>query len=124
MKREIMLSALALGLAGCATVQGGDARNTERALVSAGFQVKPADTPEKLAHLQTLTARKIVRGQHNGQPYYVYADPKGCTCLYAGTEQQYQKYRELVREATAEAEAKLVTDDSSDFRLWGPGALP
>jgi hypothetical protein len=124
MKREILLSAVALGLVGCATLQGGDARATERALVSAGFQVKRADTPEKLAHLQTLPARKILRGQHAGQPYYVYADPKGCTCLYAGTEPQYQKYRELVREETAAAEAKLVTDDASDFRLWGPGALP
>jgi len=119
-----MLSMIALGLAGCATVQGSDARNTERALVSAGFQAKPADTPEKLAHLQTLNARKILRVQRDGQPYYVYADPKGCTCLYAGTEQQYQKYRELVRDQTMEAEAKLATDDASDFRLWGPGALP
>ena len=124
MKREVSLSTIVLGLAACATLQAGDVRATERMLAAAGFQVKPADTPEKHAHLPTLTAGKILRVQHDGQPYYVYADPKGCTCLYAGTEQQYQKYRELAREETTAAEARLVTENASDFRLWGLGAWP
>jgi len=32
-------------------------------------------------------------------PHYVYADPTVCRCVYAGTEQQYQDFKKLGREA-------------------------
>ena len=69
MKRQMFLAAIALSLAGCAALQAQDTRATERMLGAAGFQLKPADTPDKLAHLQTLTPGKIFRGEQNGEPY-------------------------------------------------------
>ena len=49
---------------------------TEQLLSGVGFQKKVADTPEKLAHLGTLTpARRLVAHRRDGQLYYVYADP-------------------------------------------------
>src|SRR2546425_8735973 len=119
MRRALLLTTIALSLAGCAALQARDTRATERMLGAAGFQLKPADTPEKLAHLQTLTPGKIFRGEQNGEPYYFYADRDGCKCLFAGTQQQYQKYRELVRQQTMADEAKLVTEDASNPGLWG-----
>jgi hypothetical protein len=59
---------------------------TEQLLTGAGFQKKVADTPEKLAHLDTLTpARRLVAHQGDDKLYYVYADPAMCECLYVGT---------------------------------------
>jgi hypothetical protein len=72
------LVALGLGVTGCATIRAHQTAETEQFLAAAGFQVKPADTPEKLAHLQTLTPRKVVRYSRDGQPQYVYADPGTC----------------------------------------------
>jgi len=89
------LVALGLSVTGCAAILAHQTAETEQILAAAGFQVKPADTPEKLAHLQTLTPRKVVRAVHDGQPQYVYADPETCKCLYVGDEQRYQKYQEL-----------------------------
>ena len=82
----------------------------------------PADTPEKLAHLQTLTPGKILRHERDGQPYYIFADRTECKCLYAGAQPQYERYRALVRQRTEAAEAEMVTREASDFRIWG-GAM-
>ena len=119
MNRYLGLAAIVLSLAGCAALQRQDTRATERMLTAAGFQNKPADTAEKLAHLQTLTPGKIVRRERNGEPSYVYADGNVCKCLYAGTEQQYQEYRKLAQQQTMSDEATLVTEESSDPRSWG-----
>jgi hypothetical protein len=89
------LVALGLSVTGCATIRAHQTAETEQILVAAGFQVEPADTPEKLAYLQTLTPGKVVRNVRDGQPQYVYADPETCKCLYVGDEQRYQKYQEL-----------------------------
>ncbi|KRQ05806.1 hypothetical protein AOQ73_14620 [Bradyrhizobium pachyrhizi] len=31
--------------------------------------------------------------QRSGRPYYVYADPSGCTCAYVGSVAAMDKYR-------------------------------
>ncbi len=78
------LVALGLSMTGCATIRANQTAETEQILAAAGFQVKVADTPEKLAHLQTLTPQKVVREVRGGQPQYVYADPE--TCEVAGAQ--------------------------------------
>ena len=93
----LILPVVALGLSvtGCAAIRAHQTAETEQVLAAAGFQAEPADTPEKLAHLQTLTPRKVVRDVRDGQLQYVYADPQTCKCLYVGDEQRYQKFQEL-----------------------------
>lgn len=39
-------------LTACGTMEVNQARDTEQLLAAAGFRVKLADTPEKLAHAQ------------------------------------------------------------------------
>jgi hypothetical protein len=111
-------------MAGCAGLQAHDTPATERLLTEAGFQMMPADSSEKLAHLQTLPPGRILRHERNGEPYFVFADPTGCRCLYAGAQPQYEKYRALVRQRTGADEAAVVTQDASDYRLWGLGPWP
>jgi len=122
--KTLSIVAIVLSLAGCATLDVGNVPATERLLAAAGFQKKPADTPAKLAHLERLPSRKILRRETNGQTHYVYADRNGCRCLYAGTELQYERYRALVRQQTMADEAVVVSEDAGDFRLWGPGPWP
>ena len=88
---------LVLMAGGCATVGG-----TKNFLTQAGFRQVPADTPQKLAHLQTLPEHRLIARTNLGHPYYVYADAGGCRCLYIGSPQQYQAYRRLVQEQRAE----------------------
>jgi len=67
-------------------------RTTEQLLAAVGFQIKLADTPEKLANLRTLTPRRTLIPQaQDDRVYYIYADPDLCECLYVGTSAQYQR---------------------------------
>ena len=86
---------MVLVLAGCATIRESETTDTEQVLAAAGFYMKLADTPEKLARLRTLTPRQLVPHERDGKVYFVYADPDVCKCLFAGTQQNYQEYQRL-----------------------------
>jgi hypothetical protein len=119
MRRALSVIVIALSVAGCATLQAPETRATEQMLSAAGFQRTAPDTPEELARLRSLTPRKILRRERDGDARYVYADLDTCRCIYTGTEQQYQEYRRLVRQQTGADEATLVNEEASDIRLWG-----
>jgi hypothetical protein len=114
---------LVLTLAGCASVRRQETLDTEAVLAAAGFYMKLADTPEKLARLQTLTPRKLVPHQRDGKLYFVYADPDVCTCLYAGTEQSYQEYQRLGLQKKLADEQLMAAQDNlyapMDWGAWG-----
>lgn len=96
---------------------------TEQLLTAAGFLRKVADTPEKLAHLETLTpARKLVAHARNGQLYYVYADPGVCKCLYVGTALQYQLAldKRLENEQLEAVHEHQLDDAAAIWGLWAP----
>lgn len=116
----LFLVALGLSVTGCAAIRAHQTVETEQVLAAAGFQVKPADTAEKLAHLQTLTPRKVVRYTRDGQPQYVYADPETCKCLYVGDEQHYQKYQELSLQKQIADEQMSAAQTNWDASMnWG-----
>src|SRR5689334_11710867 len=58
----------------------------------AGFVVKYATTPEKVAKLRSLPPDKLVTRRKDGKLYYVYADAV-CNCAYVGTAEAYAKYQ-------------------------------
>ena len=95
--RKVMVLALAvaLPLTGCAAIQRGEARNIEHWLATAGFQAKPADTPEKLANLRAMPPRELVSQVKEGNVVYSYADPDYCQCMYVGGSEEYSAYRLL-----------------------------
>ena len=111
--------------AGCASMEADRARNTESLLAAAGFKVKLADTPEKLAHIKTLTQHKLVPQMKDGQVVYVYADATTCQCVYAGTEDAYQRYQQLaIQKKIADDQrmaAEMNEDAAMNWGMWGPG---
>ncbi len=119
-----ILAILGIILAGCAALQNQQAIETERLLAAAGFQMRFADTPEKLQHLKTLTQRKLTPHQRDDKVYYVYADATSCQCLYVGTEKAYQRYQDLAlqKEITEEQRvaAEMNEDAAMDWGMWGP----
>jgi hypothetical protein len=123
--RHAVVSLLgALSLTGCATLQAGDVASAERALTAAGFEARPADTPEKLAHLESLTPRKVLVRSENGERHYVYADPAICKCLYVGGEEQYQLLRRQEQMAVDKLLAGDGSEDTMGWGLWGMGPRP
>ena len=111
-----VIVALGVVLVGCA-------EETEQLLSAAGFEAKVADTPEKLAHLQTLTQQKLVRHTKDGKNYYVYADAKR-QCLFMGDEAAYERFRNLQvqQEIADENQMAAMENNSAAMRwdMWGP----
>ena len=95
---------------------------TEQVLAAAGFEKKVADTPAKVAHLETLTpARRLVAHRDDGRLYYIYADPEQCKCLYVGTAAQYQLALEKRRESELlVAMQERPDDDAIVWDVWAP----
>ena len=125
MTRYVVAVVLVVLFAGCAAMREERARDKENMLAAAGFQMKPADTPKRVAHLQMLTPLKLLPyTRTDGKLLYVYADPKGCNCLYVGDETAYQRYRALVQQQKVAQEqmvtAQMNADAAMDWGHWGP----
>jgi len=127
--RELTRYAVAVALivvvGGCAAMREERAKDKENLLAAAGFQMKPANSPSRVAHLQTLTPLKLLPyTRSDGKLLYVYADPKGCNCLYVGDETAYQRYRALAEQRKIAQEqmvtAQMNADAAMDWGLWGP----
>ena len=117
LKPVAVITVLGIALAGCASMEKSKATDTEQLLAAAGFKMKLADSPEKLAHLNTLTQRKVVTHERNGKNYYVYADADYCKCLYAGNQENYQRFEKLLVKQNI---AEMNEDASMDWGMWGP----
>lgn len=116
-----------IALAGCAAVQAiqkSETTDKEQMLTAAGFKVRLADTPEKLAHLQTLIQRKLIAHSRDGNVYYVYADALACKCLYIGNEEAYQRYQQMVIQQRIANEQRMTAEMNygaqMNWDMWGP----
>lgn len=65
-------------------------------LEDAGFKMREANTPEKMARLRSIPPHKFVPHRKNGVRYYVYADPTSCRCAFVGDETAMKAYRDMV----------------------------
>jgi nitrate reductase cytochrome c-type subunit len=117
LKCLLIITVLVIALAGCAAIKKSEATNTEQLLAAAGFKMKMADTPEKLAHLQTLTQMKVVPHDRDGKMYWVYADANYCKCLYVGDQEAYQRYENLLVKQNI---AEMNENAAMNWGLWGP----
>lgn len=105
---------------------------TERQLAAAGFQVKLADTPDKLAHLQTLPQNKVFPTSKDGEVVYVYADATDCKCVYVGSQVDYQHYsairiqqQQINEERAAAAQVEMAEMNAEmNWEMWGGWRRP
>jgi len=68
-------------------------QSTGQLLISSGFNPIAATTPEMVNRLMSFPPNQFQLRQKRGRPYYVYADPTGCTCAYVGSVEAMNKYR-------------------------------
>ena len=112
------------GMGACAAIRKQEGLQMDRLLAAAGFHVRPANTPEKLAQLKTLKPLKILTKQQGGKPFFVVADPYECMCLYVGNQNAYDAYQKLSLQkqfADDRLEAAEINEDTAmDWGMWGP----
>ncbi|MEM9257001.1 MAG: hypothetical protein AAGA91_16285 [Pseudomonadota bacterium] len=126
------IAALATAVVGCASVENDQAIQTERELAAAGFQMKMADTPEKLTHTESLPQRTLTPTDKDGEVVYVYADAKSCKCIYVGSRLNYARYERISLRQEAVDKQRMAAEDVSmaadnvamNWGLWGPWVHP
>ena len=110
----------ALASAGCLKSPNQKAIDTERLLAASGFKMRLADTPEKLNQIKELPQRQIVAHRSKGKLLYVYVDAEHCQCVYAGSEEAYQRYQNLALQKKIDAEDRLDASRSQPGKMdWG-----
>lgn len=66
-------------------------------LEDAGFVMRPADTPEKMARLKRLPPRRFVRRETKDGHYFIYADPDYCKCVLLGDQRAMETYQDMAK---------------------------
>ena len=116
-----IFAAVVLGgfLSSCAMLKTQQIKDTEQLLLAAGFKMKLADTPAKMAHLQTLSQNKIMAHQKDGSVYYIYADAANCQCFYWGKEQAYQSFLQLQAQQNIANEERMEAEmNEQEYLDW------
>jgi hypothetical protein len=116
-----------LALAGCSAFQPDPrvaADQKESLLSAAGFKMLPADTPDKLAHAQSLPQLKVKYfTAKDGTLRYWMADAQYCQCVYIGDETAFQKFKQEQFQAqlaaqqnqAAEIQAEAAQEEQMEF---------
>ena len=106
-------------LSSCAMLETQQIKDTEQLLVEAGFKMKLANTPAKLAHLKTLSQHKIVPHQKDGAVYYIYADATNCQCFYWGQESSYRNFLLLQEQRNIANEERMTAEmNEQEYLDW------
>jgi hypothetical protein len=129
-KRSVtsVVIALAVVCGACTYTYQEKAKQIEPMLSAAGFKMKLADTPEKLAKLQAMPQLKFRTLARGGKTYYAYTDVEGCRCTYLGNRSAYESYQSLLQqqqmveqdreEANVNEDAAIVENDAM-WESWG-----
>jgi hypothetical protein len=67
-------------------------------LSSAGFRVQVANDPAGQKALRALPAHRFVVNGVGDALRYFYGEPQRCVCIFVGTKQAYDNYREMLRQ--------------------------
>jgi hypothetical protein len=65
-------------------------------LSSAGFRIQVANDPAGQRALRALPAHRFVVSGVGEAVRYSYAEPQHCVCIFVGTQQAYDRYREFL----------------------------
>lgn len=113
MTRMLLLTlGLGVALAACAGVQKKETTSFEDTLKASGFATKVADTPERVAQLESMPQRKLLKQSYQGDPIYLYADAAGCNCLYAGSEDDYERLQKRIGQQDVADEEQTALDEA------------
>jgi hypothetical protein len=116
----VAAAGVALGVAGCGSppTQVGSPDNL---LVKAGFVDRPANSPHRISEMMKMTPNKFVTRVRNGKLVYLYPDPMGCKCVYFGSQQNWDTYRQILAAEQIPGANQMTATESQldwDFGLW------
>ena len=80
-------------------------------LSSAGFRIQFANDPAGQKAMRALPAHRFVTNGIGDALRYLYAEPQHCVCIFVGTQQTYDRYRDLLSQPLKSTETGNVPAD-------------
>src|SRR5882757_2502039 len=87
-------------------------------LSSAGFRVQLANDPAGKKAMHALPAHRFVIHKLGDEVRYLYAEPQHCVCIFIGTRQAYDTYRNILSQPLQQAD-----DVSPDYKTQASALL-
>ena len=87
-------------------------------LSSAGFRVRLANDPAGQKTMRALPAHRFVIHKLGDDVRYLYAEPQHCVCIFVGTRQAYDTYRNILSQPLQQAD-----DVSPDYKTQASALL-
>jgi hypothetical protein len=87
-------------------------------LSSAGFRVRLANDPAGQKAMRALPAHRFVMHKVGDDVRYLYAEPQHCVCIFVGTRQAYDTYRNILSQPLQQAD-----DVSPDYKSQASALL-
>ena len=87
-------------------------------LSSAGFRVRLANDPAGQKAMRALPAHRFVMHKVGDDVRYLYAEPQHCGCIFVGTRQAYDTYRNILSQPLQQAD-----DVSPDYKSQASALL-
>jgi len=117
----VMIMALGIALAGCATAQSSSpAQSQSDLLKAAGFKTHTAKDAH-VTYVKTLPAKKVVLNKYQDKPVYlICTDPSSKQC-FLGDEAAYKRYQQLAIQQSISEDQHKVSDERSDpeaLQMW------
>lgn len=116
--RGLLLVQAILLLTSCAAFDTDDSATIEQSLMTAGFEVVTAQTPEETATLENLPQNVLQPHERQGKRMFVYADAENCRCAFWGDKAAYDRYQKLSEQASTQPEKP---DPASRIDPWSQG---
>ena len=107
-------------LVGCATGPSGSSATPSQSdlLQQAGFKIHTANSPQRLAYIHTLPAKKVVLNQYQEKPLYLVCTDTNSQQCYLGDQAAYDRYKQLATQQAISADQRNVQE-----HRWDPEAL-
>ncbi len=104
---------------GCATAPASSTATSQADLLAqAGFTPRTADTPKRLAYLNSLPPGKVVQQNYKGKIHYVVRPDTSTNQCYVGDEAAYQRYQQLSLQQNISTERRAVSEQRWDPEYW------
>lgn len=114
----LLAAVIGIVLVGCATSPSGSSAPSQADLLKqAGFKTHTPSSPQRVAVVNTLPAKKVVLNQYNKPLYLVCPEPDSKQC-FLGDKASYDRYQQLaIQNAIAEDQHK-VSEERQDPEFW------
>ncbi|MHB9074123.1 MAG: hypothetical protein ACYC6G_11430 [Desulfobaccales bacterium] len=115
----VLAAVIGIFLVGCATAPSGSSSTPTQAnlLTQAGFKAHTPQSPQRVALVDTLPAKKVVVNQYNKPLYLVCTDQDTNQC-YLGDKAAYDRYQQLAIQNAIPEDQHKVSEQRSDPEWW------